>query len=105
MTGYARILPTGLLLPRDLRDLALRRVAYASAVLYSVELEQHTEVSEVWRPLLIALHASIELRWTEPAASDTGWFPGTITRAQQQAECLPAEVISARREHSCKNCS
>jgi PD-(D/E)XK nuclease superfamily len=93
-------LPSGVLLPRELRDLALKRLAHAPAVLGSVELDHHNQVPEVWRPLLIALHDCIELRWTEPVEADTRWFPGTITRAQHQEECSPPEVVSCADPHA-----
>jgi RecB family exonuclease len=70
--------PRGVLMPRRLRDLALRHVGRALAVLGPVELAPCLNIAPVWRPLLLALREWVPLSWREPATEDVAWFPGKI---------------------------
>jgi hypothetical protein len=74
-------LPKGVLIPRRLRDLALRHVSHAPAVLGPIELAPCLNIAPVWRPLLLALRECVPLSWREPATEDVAWFPGKIIPA------------------------
>lgn len=76
-------LPAGAMLPRDARDAALARIEFAPAVLGSVTLERLIDVDAVWRPLLIALAARVDVAWTAVGAADRSWFPGTVTLSEE----------------------
>ncbi len=83
-------LPAGMLTPRDLRDAALGRVAQAPAALGSIELDRLVGIAPVWRPLLTSLAEKVPLSWSNPGATDTGWFPGQIVVDERQ----PAAFLS-----------
>lgn len=93
-------LPEGVLPPRELRDLALTRLSHAAAVLGPVELDQLSHVPLVWRPLLRALHDYVEVRWTQPSATDTAWFPGLVITDDLSAESEPSDVVSCADPHA-----
>ena len=92
-------LPPAVLAPRQLRDLALRHVERAPAILGPVELEQVSAVATVWRPLLRRLSEVVSLRWRDPASSDTEWFRGEITRGVAESLLTP-EVVSCADPHA-----
>jgi RecB family exonuclease len=70
-------LAVGVLTPRDLRDAALKRVAYAPATLGAVEIDCLTAIAPVWRPLLASLAKAVPLTWCSPGA-DASWFAGQV---------------------------
>jgi hypothetical protein len=76
-------LPAGTMLPQDARDAALARIEFAPAVLGSVTLDRLIDVGAVWRPLLIALAARIDVSWTAVGGADRSWFPGTVTLSEE----------------------
>jgi hypothetical protein len=76
-------LPTGAMLPQDARDAALARIEFAPAVLGSVTLERLIDVDAVWRPLLIALAARVDVSWTAVGDAERSWFPGTVTLSEE----------------------
>jgi hypothetical protein len=92
-------LPTGVLTPRDLRDAALNRVANAPAVLGPVELDRLLSVVPVWRPLLQALSAAVDLRWRNPGTTDVDWFPGEVITDEISARPV-MEVVSCANPHA-----
>jgi len=85
-------LPAGALIPRDLREAALRRLSHAGAVLGAVELDGLTQVPPVWRPLLVALSSAVPLTWRARAQADMSWFNGTLLEFAGAAQ--PAELVS-----------
>ena len=87
-------LPLGVLPPRELREAAIRRIHHAPAILGEVELDRLSHVPPVWRPLLEALHAFIELRWIGPSAATVPWFRGSVLPDADAAEAAPMEVVS-----------
>lgn len=92
-------LSPSVLAPRQLRDLALRHVERAPAILGPVVLEQVSTVAPVWRPLLRGLSEWVSVRWTDPASSDTEWFKGEITRSVAESPALQ-EVVSCADPHA-----
>ena len=99
-------LPSGVALPRDLRNLALRGIPHAPAVLGSVELEPCLRVVKLWQPILQAISESVPLLWRDPATPDHAWFPGQVTvpsAATPEIEAVScadprSEVISGPRD-------
>jgi hypothetical protein len=100
------MLPSGAMLPQDVRDAALKRIGVASILFASIRLERMIDVDPVWRPLLAALAPRIELSWLAVGESDRSWFPGTVTKSEEAASrsvsgdvCADprAEVVEALR--------
>jgi hypothetical protein len=99
-------LPIGALLPRDLRDEAIAGVENAPATIGNLHFHRLISVDPLWRPLVKALAAVVEIRWDALGAHDRSWFPGTIlptsTRSPEQLVCdvcadPRAEVVEALR--------
>ncbi len=57
------LLPPAMMRPPDLVVAALQRLRHANALFGPVEIVGITELSPVWRPLLKALAAHVEVRW------------------------------------------
>lgn len=88
-------LAPGAKLPRDLRDLALGRVALAPRLLGDVELNRVQYVPRVWQPLIVALCGVVRVRWRDPGTADVGWFPGEILRSERAPIPAPQLVSCA----------
>lgn len=71
-------LPSGVLVPPDLRDAALSRLRHAPAVLGAVALDGILEVEPVWRPLLAAMCRVLPASWQARGDLDRSWFPGDV---------------------------
>ncbi|ARP64290.1 hypothetical protein A9K65_013550 [Mesorhizobium sp. WSM1497] len=88
-------LPIGALLPGDLSDRALARIAHAPAVVGPLHLHRLVSVDPLWRPLIKALASVVEITWDAPGTRDRSWFPGTIlARTLQRPEHLICEVCA-----------
>jgi PD-(D/E)XK nuclease superfamily len=74
-------IPATHLLPRDLRDAAVKRAEYGSRLLGSVTLTGIVEVDAVWRPLLSAITRVTDLSWDMPDCVEQPWFGGTIRKS------------------------
>jgi hypothetical protein len=86
-------LPSGVLTPRDLRDLALQQVDHAPMVLGDIELDHVARIAPVWRPLVDALTRCAPLTWREPGTRDVTWFAGKIETKAQRRPAIP-EIVS-----------
>ena len=73
-------LPAARMLPRDLRNAAMARVANAKVLLGPVMLAGIVDVDPIWRPLLNELSRFTELSWDLPARAENTWFNGIILR-------------------------
>lgn len=69
-------LPGAWLLPRDLRDAALAKVANAPAIFGKVTLHGISDIDPVWRPLVVALSKVTPFSWNVVGNADRSWFPG-----------------------------
>lgn len=78
-------LPAAWLLPPDLRDVAISRVAHAPEIFGRIILDSITDVEPVWRPLLVALSRVLEVEWRCVGDLDRTWFPGCITTIETRA--------------------
>ena len=99
-------LPATHLLPRDLRDAAVKRADYSRTLLGTVTLAGIIEVDPVWRPLLNAITRVTELSWDMPDGVEQAWFGGAIrksaapgpTHISAEASADPkSEVVEALR--------
>ena len=72
------LLPPGVLVPPDLRDLALSRLRHAPAALGAVELRGVLDVDPVWRPVILGLCAKLPLSWITRGEVDRSWFPADV---------------------------
>lgn len=93
-------LPAAVLPARQLRDLAMRQVQLAPAILGPVALEDVATVAPVWQPLLRALGACVPLRWDNPASWGTAWFPGDTTLSAPVGGAAPPGVVSCADPHA-----
>jgi hypothetical protein len=102
----AESLPSGKLLPRELRDSAVRRVAHAPALTGPIHIKGLIDIDPIWRPLILALAETAKVSWSVPDDADCSWYPGEIiqplaglasaVRAELCAEPR-AEVVEALR--------
>lgn len=72
-------LQQGALLPADLRNEALGRVAFAPAVLGDIVIDGVHFLEPVWRPLIDELCTSTSVTWAAPKGAVTAWFSGGVT--------------------------
>jgi RecB family exonuclease len=84
----ASALPPGKSLPRPLRDTALTRVFHAPTVTGPVHIEGLIDIDPIWRPLVTALAATVEITWSVSDETDRSWFPGSLV---ERASADPAE--------------
>lgn len=70
-------LPSSMKRPRDLVELALRRIGHAPTVIGPLEVQGHSEMSPCWRPLLIALAESIPVSWIAGPRHVPDWLKRT----------------------------
>src|ERR1700734_837290 len=82
-TRVRAALPTGALIPTDLRDAAIDRITYAKALLGSVLVEGLSDIDLVWRPLFIRLSQEVNVSWRAVGLADRAWFSGTIEAARE----------------------
>ncbi|WP_413993325.1 PD-(D/E)XK nuclease family protein [Labrys okinawensis] len=71
-------IPATHLLPRDLRDAAVKRADHARRLLGPVTLAGIVEVDSVWYPLLNAVARVTDLSWNMPEGIEQPWFGGAI---------------------------
>lgn len=82
-TRVRAALPTGALIPTDLRDAAIERIAYAKALLGSVLVEGLSDIDLVWRPLFIRLSQEVNVSWRAVGSADRAWFSGAMEAARE----------------------
>lgn len=88
-------LPYGAMLPRPLRNAAVERVRFAAALFGSISLEGLVDVAPVWRPLLVALSAHLEVSWSAPAKLGQDWSPGQVSVATAESPKVIRGELSA----------
>jgi hypothetical protein len=67
-------LPTGRMLPRDLRDTAMGGATQAKALLGPVTLSGLVSVDPIWRPLVNELARFTDVVWDLPSQTDHAWW-------------------------------
>jgi len=92
-------LPPAAMMPRDLRDAALKRVRHAPRIIGDVRIAGLSFIAPVWRPLIEALREVVPVDWIAPVEADAGWFGGKIVRADPAATTQPAVASCADVRH------
>jgi hypothetical protein len=72
-------LPKAMLIPRDLRDAAIRRIEHGPRLIGPVTIDGLSFIPPVWRPLIMALQQAVSVEWRAPLKADTSWFTGSLT--------------------------
>jgi hypothetical protein len=88
-------LPLGVLLPRELRERALRRIHHAPSIVGELDLDRLIDVPAVWRPLIQALTRVIPVRWIDPGTEDVQWFKGEIVTLPSPDASAPVILTCA----------
>jgi hypothetical protein len=88
-------LPPARMLPRDLRDAALARLALAKSLLGSVTIDGIVEIDAVWRPLLNGIARLTKVSWDLPGQSEQPWFGGTLRRRAAVGPATVSAEVSA----------
>jgi hypothetical protein len=88
-------IPSGHMLPRDLRDAAVKRIELARTLLGPVTLAGLVEVDPLWRPLLNRIAGVTDLSWELPEPVEQPWFEGTIHRKLATAPVQTSAEASA----------
>ncbi|MBN9466015.1 PD-(D/E)XK nuclease family protein [Brevundimonas sp.] len=88
-------LPTGVLVPPDLRAAALARVAHAPALFGTIELSDVVDVDPVWRPLVKALCEVMSVSWLAAGPANRSWFPGRIEDPSASRAATPVAEVCA----------
>lgn len=86
-------LPKGVLIPRDLRAVALKRMAHARNILGTVELYRLLYIPNVWRPFIAALCNALPVSWLEPDTTTSAWFSG-VRVAEAPRDVPPPKLVS-----------
>src|SRR5665213_387046 len=73
------LLPVSMRRPGDLKALALQRLIFAPEVLGSIRIVGRTEMSPVWRDIVIALADVVPVVWEAGARSVPKWLTAKIT--------------------------
>ncbi len=90
-------LPTSMRRPSDLISAALERLQHAKMLFGDVQIVGRTEMSPVWRPLLVALKGATNLKWVAGPRAVPAWVRE-----------LGVEVIEAapeKPEIACESCA
>ena len=88
-------LPKNQLRPADLVADALRRIHHAPACFGAIEITGWTEMSPVWRPLLVALTGVVPVTWVAEARVVPDWLAVMGTRIHRRhAETPTVRTVS-----------
>jgi hypothetical protein len=88
-------MPMGTLLPPDLRDRATAGTGRARATVGDLHFHRLISIDPLWRPLITALAAVVEITWDAPGTLDRSWFPGTLLHtATQLSQDLICDVCA-----------
>jgi hypothetical protein len=85
------LLPVSMRRPADLKILALRRLAFAPKLLGPIRIVGRTEMSPVWRDIVIALADVVPVVWEAGARSVPDWLAGNVT-----VETLPSSPVTTK---------
>lgn len=88
-------LPTGSLVPPDLRDAAIGRIAHAKVLFGAVHIEGLNDIDAIWRPLFLSLSHEVKVSWRAVGPADRNWFPGTAEAAPEIAPQTLSGVVCA----------
>jgi len=86
-------LPKNQLRPRDLVEVASKRLAHARVIFGQIEIHGHTELPLVWRPLLAMIAEQTEVVWIADARHVPDWLAKTKVLVKRGPTARP--TISA----------
>jgi hypothetical protein len=92
-------IPPAAMLPRDIRSAALDQVHRALAVIGPLRIERLSWIAPIWHPLLNQLCTVMPVEWEAPAAADTSWFTGSVTRVPGQSGSSKLDLVSCADPH------
>jgi hypothetical protein len=92
-------IPSSVMLPRDIRDVALEKAHRAPACLGPVRIEQLSWIAPLWRPLLNRLCKTVPVEWEAPEGADAAWFSGTLTRIPKPDGIATLDLVSCADPH------
>ena len=81
--------PSNQLRPGDLVAAATKRVGHARAIFGRIEIHGQTEMSPVWRPLLLLIAQHTEVVWVGGAREIPDWLSGTDIAAETSPQSEP----------------
>jgi len=87
------------MLPRDIRSAALDQVHRALAVIGPLRIERLSWIAPIWHPLLNQLCTVMPVEWEAPAAADTSWFTGSVTKVPGQSGSSKLDLVSCADPH------
>jgi hypothetical protein len=88
------LLPSAMMLPRDLRDAALARIHHAAPLVGPVTIERLSFIAPIWRPLIRALTETVSVEWHVPIQAQTDWFTGSLVPIKSTGSGPLATVVS-----------
>ena len=89
--------PSNQVRPRDLVAAAMKRVGHARAIFGRIEIPGQTEMSSVWRPLLLLIAQHTDVVWVGGAREIPGWLSDTNIAV----ETSPRSESTVRAVSSC----
>ncbi|MET4799151.1 hypothetical protein ABIA96_001718 [Bradyrhizobium sp. LB11.1] len=88
-------LPASMKRPRELVEMALRRIGHAPAIIGPLEIQGHSEMSPCWRPLLMMLADTIEVSWIAGPRHVPQWLRGSkVSVVRTDPAEPPTELFS-----------
>ena len=88
-------LPTGALIPPDLRDAALARLDLAPILFGEITLDNLLHVEPVWHRVLAGVSQRLPIIWRASQGVATAEFPGRVEMLPAEpARCLSADVCA-----------
>ena len=77
-----RHLPSTVMLPHDLRKVALKRIRHAARLIGPVTIERLSFIAPNWRRLIEALAEKVPVEWRAPIQAEMDWFSGSVVRLE-----------------------
>ncbi|MDE0100068.1 MAG: PD-(D/E)XK nuclease family protein [Truepera sp.] len=99
--GVLSQVPSNQVRPRDLVAAATKRVGHARAIFGRIEIHGQTEMSPVWRPLLLLIAQHTDVVWVGGAREVPGWLSSAdiAVETSPQAEPTVRAVSCASPRH------
>ena len=88
-----RRLPASMKRPKEMVDLALKRIQHAAAVLGPIEVHGHSEMSPAWRELLKALAEVVSVVWLAGPRYVPPWLEATKVEVRKTEPDIPKPTL------------
>lgn len=86
-------LPASMKRPKEMVDLALKRIQHAAAVFGPIEVHGHSEMSPAWRELLKALAEVVPVVWIAGPRYVPPWLKATKIEVRQTTPDIPEPTL------------